>query len=111
MTDLLRACSHSRKGFIGAARGRTKFYRYYTCWTRARYGSAACSADRLNADAADRALLANLAAFCRNHGDLITAAGRGIAGLSGQASRHERVAGGADAAGARSVPAAFARHR
>lgn len=68
-------CPHCHKGFIGtAAHGRTKTYRYYTCWTRARYGTATCAADRLNADAADTALFANMSAFYREHRDLIAAA-------------------------------------
>jgi site-specific DNA recombinase len=68
-------CPHCKKGFIGtAAHGRTKTYRYYTCWSRARYGTTTCSADRINADAADTALFANLAAFYRNQRYLIAAA-------------------------------------
>jgi site-specific DNA recombinase len=41
-----------------AANGRSKTYRYYTCFTRARYGKQECSAPRLNADDLDRAVLA-----------------------------------------------------
>jgi len=68
-------CPHCKKGFIGtAAHGRSKTYRYYTCWSRARYGTTTCSAERLNADAADTALFANLAAFYRTERDLIAAA-------------------------------------
>jgi hypothetical protein len=43
-------------------------------WTRARYGTTTCNADRLNADAADQALFANLAAFYRTERHLIAAA-------------------------------------
>jgi site-specific DNA recombinase len=68
-------CPHCHKGFIGtAAHGRTKTYRYYTCWTRARYGPTTCNADRINADAADQALFANLADFYRHHRHLIAEA-------------------------------------
>ncbi len=68
-------CPHCHKGFIGtAAHGRTKTYRYYTCWTRARYGTTTCPADRINADAADEALFANLAAFYRHQRHLIAEA-------------------------------------
>ncbi|MDT5051252.1 MAG: site-specific recombinase [Mycobacterium sp.] len=68
-------CPRCGKGFIGtAAHGRSKIYRYYTCWTRARYGTSTCNADRLNADAADQALFVNLAVFYRDHRDLIAAA-------------------------------------
>jgi len=68
-------CPHCKKGFIGtAAHGRSKTYRYYTCWSRARYGTTTCNADRLNADAADQALFAKLAAFYRTERHLIAAA-------------------------------------
>lgn len=33
-----------------AARGRNARYRYYTCFTRQRYGTARCDADRLPAE-------------------------------------------------------------
>ena len=68
-------CPHCKKGFIGtAAHGRSKTYRYYTCWSRARYGTTTCAAGRLNADAADTALFANLATFYRDQRHLIEAA-------------------------------------
>jgi site-specific DNA recombinase len=63
-----------QRPFGTAANGRSKTYRYYTCWSRARYGTTTCAADRLNADAPDAALLANLAAFYRDQRDLIKAA-------------------------------------
>lgn len=51
--------------YIGnAAHGRNRVYRYYTCFSRNRYGSAAdCTSIRLNADATDDAILHALADF------------------------------------------------
>jgi site-specific DNA recombinase len=46
-------------------------YRYYTCFTRARYDTATCDAPRLNADAVDAAVLDALDGFYRDHRDLI----------------------------------------
>jgi len=44
-------CAHCGAHYIGtAATGRTNRYRYYTCYTRARYGSKSCPAERLPAD-------------------------------------------------------------
>jgi len=55
-----------------AAHGRGGTYRYYTCFTRARYGPATCPAPRLPADQADTAVLAALAAFYAQDPNLIT---------------------------------------
>ncbi|MBT8227425.1 MAG: recombinase family protein [Dactylosporangium sp.] len=50
--------------YIGtAATGRSRQYRYYTCFSRNRYGSAGCTGVRLNADATDQAVLQALADF------------------------------------------------
>ena len=63
------------KAMIGTrATGRNRTYRYYTCFTRARYDSDACDAPRLDADAVDTAVLDALARFYTDHLDLITAA-------------------------------------
>ncbi|WP_084628430.1 recombinase family protein [Amycolatopsis nigrescens] len=44
-------CSHCGKRYLGtAAKGNKYRYRYYTCFTRHRYGTEHCSADRLPAD-------------------------------------------------------------
>jgi site-specific DNA recombinase len=57
-----------------AATGRSKTYRYYTCFTRARYGTQECSASRVNADDTDRAALAAMRDFYAHHTDLIAKA-------------------------------------
>jgi site-specific DNA recombinase len=65
-------CPQCGKALIGtAAHGRTKTYRYYTCFSRARYGTATCNAPRLHADALDDAIFQALARFYRHHHDLI----------------------------------------
>ena len=65
-------CPECGKSMIGtAAKGRSRTYRYYTCFTRARYGSKECSAPRLPADEVDTAVLAALRDFYTNHTDLI----------------------------------------
>jgi hypothetical protein len=53
------------------AHGRNRTYRYYTCWSRARYDSDRCDFPRLNADAVNNALLAAMADFYRTHHQLI----------------------------------------
>jgi site-specific DNA recombinase len=46
-----------------AAHGNGGTYRYYTCFTRARYGPGTCPAPRINAPEADTAVLTALARF------------------------------------------------
>lgn len=56
LTGLI-VCNH----YVGtAARGRSARYRYYTCFSRQRYGNGACRADRLPADRLDDAVLQSL---------------------------------------------------
>jgi site-specific DNA recombinase len=60
--------------YIGtAATGRSQTYRYYTCFTRKRYGTTACQAPRIPADEADTKILAALSAFWTRDPDLIAA--------------------------------------
>jgi site-specific DNA recombinase len=50
-TGLMR-CRRCAKQYLGtAATGRSARYRYYTCYSRQRYGPIRCDADRLSADA------------------------------------------------------------
>lgn len=68
-------CPDCGKAMIGtAATGRSKTYRYYTCFTRARYGKQECPAARLNAQDTDRAVLAAMREFYAHHTDLIAQA-------------------------------------
>jgi site-specific DNA recombinase len=63
-------CTHCGKRYIGnAANGRGGRYRYYTCFSRQRYGIAACNADRLRADQLEGAIRDALLATYRR-GDL-----------------------------------------
>lgn len=54
-------CARCGAHYVGtAATGRTKRYRYYTCYTRVRYGPDACSAERLPADEVEEKMTAAL---------------------------------------------------
>ena len=71
LTGLMR-CPDCGKAMIGTrAHGRSRAYRYYTCFTRARYDSGRCRASRLDADAVEHAVIAALASFYRDQHDLI----------------------------------------
>ncbi len=72
LTGLMR-CPSCDRAMIGTrAHGRTRIYRYYTCFTRARYDTTRCTAPRIDADAAEHAILTSLAAFYRDQHELIT---------------------------------------
>jgi len=63
LTGLI-TCPACGNKYIGtAAHGRNRAYRYYTCFTRSKYGPAGCKSARLNADATDNAVLQALADF------------------------------------------------
>jgi site-specific DNA recombinase len=71
LTGLMR-CPACGKAMIGTrAHGRSRVYRYYTCFTRARYDTARCSAARLDADAVEQAVTTALAGFYRDQHHLI----------------------------------------
>ena len=55
-----------------SATGRSRTYRYYTCFSRARYGTHGCDAARLPADDTDAAVLGALADFYAQAPALIT---------------------------------------
>jgi site-specific DNA recombinase len=72
-------CEHSGKRFVGtAAHGNRYRYRYYTCFSRQRYGPKACSAERLPADQLETAVLRALLETYRR-ADLLTQAIAGAA--------------------------------
>ena len=63
LTGLL-TCPHCGHKYIGtSANGRTRRYRYYTCFSRTRYGKAGCPAPRIPADEIDQAVLQALVTF------------------------------------------------
>ncbi len=56
LTGLI-TCGQCNRRYIGAsARGKRHRYRYYLCWTRSRYGTAACQGERIRADALEAAV-------------------------------------------------------
>jgi site-specific DNA recombinase len=73
LTGLIR-CPQCGRGYIGtAATGRSKTYRYYTCWSRARYrNKAGCDIHRLNADDLETAIGDALVDFYTTDHQLIT---------------------------------------
>jgi site-specific DNA recombinase len=63
----LVVCGTCGRRYTGtAAKGRNATYRYYTCGGRQRYGSTACSADRLPAEALDDAVVRSLLSVYEN---------------------------------------------
>jgi site-specific DNA recombinase len=75
LTGLIR-CPQCGRRYVGtAAQGRYKVYRYYTCWSRVRYGTkAGCDIHRLNADDLETAMSTALLDFYTTSGDLIAEA-------------------------------------
>jgi site-specific DNA recombinase len=71
-----------------AAKGRLYRYRYYTCFSRQRYGKIACTAERLPADELDRAVLDALLKTYEDE-DLFDRVARSTAGRSA-ADREQR---------------------
>jgi site-specific DNA recombinase len=67
LTGLVKCakCGHSYTGTV--AHGRSNAYRYYTCFSRQRYGTKKCDAERLPADALDEAVLNALLATYERH--------------------------------------------
>ena len=62
LTGLI-VCAGCGKHYLGtAATGRRYRYRYYTCYSRNRYGTAVCTGVRLPADALEAAVLDSLVA-------------------------------------------------
>jgi site-specific DNA recombinase len=71
LTGLI-TCTCGHKYLGTAATGRNRTYRYYTCFSRHRYGTAGCQAPRIPADAADTATLTALADLYTRTPALIT---------------------------------------
>ncbi len=60
LTGLI-TCGRCGRRYIGtAATGKRHRYRYYSCWSRQRYGVEACSGERVRADALEAAVFAAL---------------------------------------------------
>jgi site-specific DNA recombinase len=65
-------CGRTYLGTV--AHGRSRSYRYYTCWTRNRYGTDHCAAPRIDADQFDAIVLDALNTFYIHNTDLMTEA-------------------------------------
>jgi site-specific DNA recombinase len=73
LTSKLRCCACNR-GFVGtASHGRGGAYRYYTCFTRQRHGTARCGQDRIPAEPIENGVVASLLATLRDR-DIIARA-------------------------------------
>jgi site-specific DNA recombinase len=65
-------CPQCGQAYLGtSATGKRSRYRYYTCFTRNRYGTSHCDAPRLQADILDQTILRTIGDFYPNHTDLI----------------------------------------
>jgi site-specific DNA recombinase len=75
LTGLIR-CPQCGRGYIGtAANGRYQRYRYYTCWSRVRYGTkAGCDIHRFNADELEKAIGDRLLDFYTHGAEFIAEA-------------------------------------
>ncbi|HYS35256.1 MAG TPA: recombinase family protein [Pseudonocardiaceae bacterium] len=63
-------CPVCKRRYVGTnAVGRSRTYRYYTCWTRSRYGVDHCAAPRIDADALDAMVLDAVRDFYTNRLD------------------------------------------
>lgn len=61
LSGLIR-CGNCSKAFIGtSAKGRSRFYHYYTCTTRSRYGTEFCDIDRVPKEQLEEAVFDQLA--------------------------------------------------
>jgi site-specific DNA recombinase len=73
LSGLVR-CARCKKQYLGtAATGRSARYRYYTCYTRQRYGTERCDADRLPAEQLESAIRQSIRTTYRRH-DLLAKA-------------------------------------
>lgn len=85
----LVTCARCGKHYTGtAATGRSATYRYYTCFSRQRYGTRTCDADRLPADDLDGAVLAALLDTYRDS-SIIDRAVRAARSQANKGRRHE----------------------
>jgi site-specific DNA recombinase len=71
LTGLIH-CPTCGSAMLGTrAHGKTRIYRYYSCYRRTRYDSAACGGQRVDADAIEDAVIGALAGFYRHQHHLI----------------------------------------
>lgn len=71
LTGLIR-CPSCGSAMLGTrAHGKTRVYRYYSCYRRTRYDTSTCGAQRIDADAIEDAVTGALASFYRGQHALI----------------------------------------
>ncbi|HUB41204.1 MAG TPA: recombinase family protein [Streptosporangiaceae bacterium] len=74
LTGLIR-CPSCGSAMLGtSAHGKTRVYRYYSCYRRTRYDTSTCGAQRIDANAIDSAVIGALAGFYRSQHALIAGA-------------------------------------
>ncbi len=74
LTGLIR-CPTCGSAMLGTrAHGKTKIYRYYSCYRRTRYDATACGGQRIDADAIEAAVIGALGGFYRHQHGLSAAA-------------------------------------
>ncbi len=71
LTGLIR-CPACGSAMLGTrAHGKTRVYRYYSCYRRTRYDTSTCGGQRIDADAIEDAVTGTLASFYRGQHALI----------------------------------------
>jgi site-specific DNA recombinase len=92
LTGLIR-CPACGSAMLGTrAHGKTRVYRYYSCYRRSRYDISACGAQRIDADAIEDAVTGSLTSFYRGQHVLIAdaiAAAQGSHAAADDARRAE----------------------
>ena len=89
LTGLVK-CARCGKRYLGAAaHGNGGRYRYYVCFSRQRYGQAACDAERLPADQLDQAILQQLQDLLAREHEIRDAITRAFAELDTQRPKRE----------------------
>ncbi len=90
LTSKLRCCLCHR-GFVGtASHGRGGVYRYYTCFTRQRHGTARCGQDRIPAEPVEQGVVASLLTTLRDRDVLAKAATRALEQWNTEQPHHDR---------------------
>ncbi len=71
LTGLIR-CPACASAMLGTrAHGKSRIYRYYSCYRRTRYDTTACGGQRIDADAIENAVIGALTGFYRDQHDLM----------------------------------------
>ena len=79
------------RGFVGtASHGRGGAYRYYTCFTRQRHGTARCGQDRIPAAPIEEGVVASLLTTLRDGDILVEATDRALQQWNAEQPHHER---------------------